>query len=367
MFAENEKISVRQLQTMLLLYYFGTAVLFLPSEAAISAGNSCWIVTILWGVASAVVAVFLAYLGERHPTYTAVEWYKNSFGRVLGTVLSFGLAAKIAFDGALELRVFCDIISSSMLPRTPLWLIILLTLFLCVMTALHGTECSARAAEILFLAVFVPLIFVLIFVAISTGYHRVLPVQIPNFEELRKGVPFFGQMFQGLIIFLFVFPNLQKRRHFCRRICLTSLLATGVLGSIVFLSLAVYGAGVLSEKMLPTLQMMERVSFSGIFLGRQDLFLLWLWMVTVFLYVAILLFFGMELCTRVFKTKRQQRNRWLFLWVPLLFIVALSPKDMAAAYWVRLKVSPWLNGIFFILLPLITFFIDAVKGRGKHE
>ncbi|MDD4844270.1 MAG: endospore germination permease [Anaerotignum sp.] len=365
MFAENQKISVRQLQSMLLLYYFSTAVLFLPSEAAISAGNSCWLVTILWGIASAVIAVFLAYLGERHPTYTAVEWYKSSFGRVLGTVVAFALGGKLAFDGAMELRLFCEIITSSMLPSTPLWLIILLTLALCAMTALNGTECSARAAEILFFLVFVPLLFVLIFVAISTGYHRVLPIQMPNMEELRKGVPFFGQLFQGLIVFLFVFPYLQKRRHFCRRIFLTSLLATAVLSVIVFLSLAVYGAEVLSEKMLPTLQMMERVSFSGIFLGRQDLFLLWLWMVTVFLYVAMILFFGMELCTRVFKSKKQQGNRWIILWFPLIFIGAIFPRDMAEVYAARLRVSPWLNGIFFVLLPLVTFGIDAIKGRGK--
>ncbi|WP_304508722.1 GerAB/ArcD/ProY family transporter [Anaerotignum sp.] len=367
MFAENHKISVRQLESMLLLYYFSTAVLFLPSEAANSAGNSCWIVTILWGVASSLLAVFLVYLGGRHPSYTAVEWYEYSFGRGLGTVLAFGLAGKLVFDGAMELRLFCDIISSSMLPRTPLWLLILLTLILCSITAAHGAECSARAAEVLFFVVFVPLILVLIFVAISAEYHRVLPIEMPNLHELKEGVPFFGQLFQGLGIFLFMFPYLKKRQHLGRRIWLTCLLATAALGILVFLSLAVYGADVLSEKMLPTLQMMERVSFSGIFLGRQDLFLLWFWMVTTFLFVAILIFFGGDLCTRVFKSKKQQRNRWLILWCPLIFIVALLPKDMATVYWVRLRVAPWLNGVFFILLPLITLCIDGIKGRGKHE
>lgn len=367
MFAENHKISVRQLESMLLLYYFSTAVLFLPSEAASSAGNSCWIVTILWGVASSLLVVFLLYLGGRHPSYTAVEWYEYSFGRVLGTILAFGLAGKLVFDGAMELRLFCDIISSSMLPRTPLWLLILLTLFLCSITAAHGAECSARAAEILFFVVFVPLVLVLIFVAISSGYHRVLPIEMPSLHELKEGVPFFGQLFQGIGIFLFMFPYLEKRQHLKRRMWLICLLATAALGIVVFLSLAVYGVDVLSEKMLPTLQMMERVSFSGIFLGRQDLFLLWFWMVTTFLFVAILIFFGVDLCTRVFKSRKQQRNRWLMLWCPLIFIVALFPKDMATVYWIRLRVAPWLNGIFFILLPIIMLCIDGIKGRGKHE
>ncbi|NCC16640.1 MAG: hypothetical protein EOM28_09875 [Clostridia bacterium] len=367
MFAENHKISVRQLEFMLLLYFFSTAVLFLPSDAAVAAGNSCWIVTILWGVAASLTALFLAYLGERHPSFTAIEWYESTFGKVIGTVFAFGLGGKLVFDGAMELRLFCDVVSSSMLPRTPLWLLIALTLLLCGMTASHGMECNARAAEILFYVVFIPLVLVLIFVAISTGYNRVLPIKMPDLEGIKKSTPYFAPLFQGLVVLLFVFPYLEKRKHSGRRIWLTCLSATAAVSVVVFLSLAVYGTDVLAEKMLPTLQMMERVSFSGIFLGRQDLFLLWLWMVTVFLYVSVILFFGTELCTRVFKSKVQRRKRWLVLWLPLIFVAAVLPKDMATAYWVRVRVAPWLSGIFFIVLPLMMLCIDAIKGRCRHE
>lgn len=367
MFAENHKISVRQLESMLLLYLFGTAVLFFPAEVAVTAGNSCWIVTIIWGIVASFVAVFLVYLGIRHPSYTAVEWYENSFGRVLGTVFAVGLGGKLAFDGALELRLFCDIISTSMLPKTPLWLLIAVILLICCMAASQGAECSARASEVLFFVVFVPLVFVLIFVAISTGYTRVLPIQFPSVDSIWKSAPFFGPMYQGLIVLLFVFPYLEKRAHCRRRIWLTCILSLAALTVLVFLCLAVYGTEVLASKLMPTLQMMERVSFSGIFLGRQDLFLLWFWMVTVFLYVTMLLFFGTDLCTRVFRGRAKRRNRWLLFWIPVIFIVALLPQDMASAYWLRLRVSPWLNGVFLILLPFIALCIDAIKRRGKDE
>ncbi len=367
MFAENHKISVRQLETLLLLYYFGTTVLFLPSDAAVTTGNACWIVTVIWGVASSLLAIFLVYCGERHPSYTAVEWYRSSFGKFLGTIFAFGLGGKLIFDGAMELRVFCDVISSSMLPRTPQWILIALTLILCCLAASYGAECTARVSEILFFLVFVPLIFVLIFVAISADYNRVLPIQFPSLTGMGESMPFFAPLLQGFMIFLFIFPSLEKRRHMKRRIWLTCLFATGVIGVLVFLSLAVYGTEVLSEKLLPTLQMMERVSFSGIFLGRQDLFLLWLWMVTTFLYVAGMIFFGIELCNRIVGNKKEKGNRWLILLAPLIFIVALLPKDMAGAYWLRIQVVPWTSGVFFILLPVLMLFIDVIKRGSSHE
>ncbi|WP_352399893.1 endospore germination permease [Anaerotignum sp.] len=367
MFAENHKISVRQLESMLLLYFFSTAVLFLPSELAETTGNSCWIVTIIWGVVASLVAVFLVYMGKKHPTYTAVEWFEHSFGRLLGTVFALGLGAKLVFDAALELRLFCDVISSAMLPLTPLWLLIALMLMVCGLAAVQGCECSARASEILFFVVFVPLIFILIFVAISADYNRVLPIQIPDLKSIWSSAPFFGPVFQGMVALLFIFPYLEKRAHCGRRIWLTCMVTTITTTVLVFLSLAVYGAEVLSGKLLPTLQMLERVSFSGIFLGRQDLFLLWFWMVTTFLYVSILLFFATDLCIRMFRGRARKRNRWLFLWIPIVFIVALLPQDMASAYWLRLRVAPWLNGIFLILLPFVALCIDAMKGRGKYE
>ena len=367
MFAENHKISVRQLEILLLLYYFGTTVLFLPSDASIAAGNGSWIITIVWGVASSFLAVLFVYLGERHPSYTAVEWYESSFGREIGTILAFGLGGKIILDGAMELRLFSDVISSSMLPRTPQWLLLALTLILCCMAAAYGLECMARSAEILFFVVLIPLVVVLTFVAISTNYNRILPIQIPAFSSLKESMPFFAPLLQGFMIFLFIFPNLEKRKHMKRRIWLTCMAATCLMTVLVFLCLAVYGTAALSEKLLPTLQMMERVSFSGIFLGRQDLFLLWFWMVTTFLYVTGLLCFGQALCVHIFRGKKTQRNFWLYLLVPLIFIVALLPKDMAGAYWLRIRVAPWLSGIFFVALPILIFFVDGMKRRGRHE
>ena len=50
MFAENRKISIRQLQMLLLLDCFGTAVLFLPAELAEISGRGCFFAALLGGL-----------------------------------------------------------------------------------------------------------------------------------------------------------------------------------------------------------------------------------------------------------------------------------------------------------------------------
>ena len=64
MFAENGKISLRQLQVLLLLDSFGTAVLFLPSELAQVSGRSCWIVALVGGLIFVLASFLLVKAGE---------------------------------------------------------------------------------------------------------------------------------------------------------------------------------------------------------------------------------------------------------------------------------------------------------------
>lgn len=361
MFAQNNKISVRQLECMLLLYFFGTAVLFLPAELAGVSGNACWLVAIFWGLIATLTTMLLCALGRRNPSFSAVDWYCDAFGQGLGKVLGLGLGAKLIFDGALELRIFSEIISSAMLPKTPLWLIMAAILFLAWMGARGGAESGARGAELLFFLVCIPLAVVLIAVAITGNYGRVLPLALPVPKEIWQSSTFFGPVFQGLSILLFAFPFLQKPEKVGSRLGVITLIATLVFSVIVFLSLATYGEAVLQERLLPTLQMMERVSFTGIFLSRQDLLLLWIWMASCFLFLTAVLVFSGVVWQKVWQPRGKKTQEWLILSLVLLFLLGLAPRDMATAYWLRLEVAPWLNGIFLVLLP--SFLLLKTRGR----
>lgn len=64
MFAENRKISLRQLQVLLLLDCFGTAVLFLPAELAQISGRNCWLAALIGGGVFILAAFLLTKPSE---------------------------------------------------------------------------------------------------------------------------------------------------------------------------------------------------------------------------------------------------------------------------------------------------------------
>ena len=69
MFAENRKISIRQLQMLLLLDCFGTAVLFLPAELAEISGRGCFFAALLGGLGVSAASLLLTAVGRRMPWY----------------------------------------------------------------------------------------------------------------------------------------------------------------------------------------------------------------------------------------------------------------------------------------------------------
>ena len=329
-------------------------------------GRACWLSALAGGLIFALIALLLATVGSRMPDGTIVEWCRETFGGFIGTVLLLGLAGKLLFDAFLELRIFSEVVCRAMLPNTPVWVISLVLLTVAGSLAAQGTECRGRAAEILFFVVALPLVVILIAVAVSTKYHRVLPMELPAAAGILGGISAMSLVFQGLIFLYFIFPDLRKPAMAKGAALKSVLLTTAAVTVMVFLCLAVYGETLLAEKWMPTLQMLARVSFTGVFLARQDVLLLWFWMASVCIFLSGTLFYGSLMGVRLFHQREEKRKNWLFLCIIAIFALSFLPRNLSAAYQLRLLIAPWLNLIYFIILPIALLLFGRRKGGGDH-
>lgn len=363
MFAENRKISLRQLQALLLLDCFGTTVLFLPAELARLGGKACWVVALLSGVVFAVLSLLLTSVGKRLPQGTVVDWCRGCFGNFFGAIVLIGLAMKLLLDGMLELRMFSEIVCRSMLPTTPVWAISLVVLAVAGSLAAQGTECRGRMAEILFFLVAIPLAVILLAVAISSKYHRILPLELPSVSEIGSGIAAMSIVFQGLTFLYFIYPDLKRPARSRSAVLKSSALTGLVVTAMVFLCLAVYGEGILSEKLLPSLQMMERVSFTGVFLTRQDVLLLWFWMASVSVFLSGTLFFGSLLGVQMFRQQETKRKTWLWVWLGAVFAASFLPENLSTAYHLRMRLAPFFNLIYLVIVPFVLLLFAGKGGK----
>lgn len=363
MFSQNVKISDRQLVALLLLDFFGTEMLFLPSNLAEIGGKSCWILLFCGTLAAAAFAPLLTLLGRREPTWTAVEWFRSMFGYAAGSILVLGLGFKLLLDGAIELRIFSEILHRTMLPKTPMFLLLFALLLLCLYTAQSGIETQGRTAEILAIPVFVPLLIFVVAAAFSVEKNYALPISLPEGKTLWKSLSAAQPLFQAMTFLLFIPPFLKNHKKSTKKVWYVGLFTVILFTIMTFLCLAVYGEDSLSHKLFAPLQLLERVGLSGMFFARQDLFLLWFWMVSVFLFLSGSLFFGGVFCQKL--TGRKKRKGSIFVFAILLAVLALLPDTMEGACILRRTLSPWLGAVYLALFPLL--FLLMYKKGGKKD
>ena len=206
------------------------------------------------------------------------------------------------------------------------------------------------------------MLLVLLAVAASTQYARVLPLTLPSPSGIGAGLAEMSIVCRGVVFLYFIYPDLKKPVGFA--VWKACLLITAVVTVIVLLCLANYGEGMLAAKLLPTLQMLERVSFTGVFLTRQDLLLLWFWMASTVLFLSGVVFFGSLLGTQLCRQAEKKRRLWLWVVLAALFALSFLPESLMAAQRLRLAVSPWLNLAYLVGLPVLLLLFGR-KGEKK--
>ena len=226
-------------------------------------------------------------------------------------------------------------------------------LLLCGFLAGKGIEAYGRLAEILFFFTAIPLGILLLAVAVTAEYQRLLPLELPSVRGLASGIVAVSVVFQGLPFLYFAFPYLKKPKQAKRAVLCTTILSGAAITGIVLLSLAAFGARSLSEKLLPTLQLLERVSFTGIFLTRQDVVFLWFWMCAAVVFVSGVLLAVVYLAVRLFPQTREKRKQWLWGVAVLLWAISFLPENLTAAYRLRMEIAPWLQLLYLVVLPLV--------------
>ncbi len=366
MFVENEKISKRQFSVLLLFALFGTSLLLLPAELARVGGENGWQIILVWGIVLVAIQAFLCHLSSRFPEMTVGHWYGYVFGGVVGKILALALLVHILLTGALELRIFGEVISAMMLPKTPLWLLTGVFLLGILPVVIGGVEVVGRMAEVLFFFVGIPLVVVLVALMFSVDFGRLMPLDFVDGEAVQKTAIYFAPLSQGLLLTPFFFAKTKWKTG--KKSATGIVLVMMVLISLMtILAFCAYGADSLSGKLFPMLQMMERVGLGKVFLSRQDLLFLWFWMVSTFLFLAMVLLFATKLWYEILCIPREKQGaKWGWFLCIITWAFSNIPDDLWQAYDARLSYLPYGNLVFLVILPVIMWVVDIVK-RGRNH
>ena len=345
---KNHKITMRQLQALIIMDTFGVLAVCLPQSMARLSGQNSWI----WITAAGIIVSLIAAMAV---SMDGSSLYKSCAGRTICILL----CGKIILCTGVVLKIFASTVTSLLLDKTPVWIISGIMTLLCLHAALQGIKTRARAAEILFFVVALILIFVYMLTAYNMEIENLMPLSLSGgFKSTWQAV---FSVF-GVEYLLFIRPYLNGNRPAAKRALSAGILCSVLLGLTVLLTTAVFGAANMQVKNWAVLQVVNTIDFPIMLVERQDIIITAFWIGSAFAFLNAGVYYTGLLLSQA--GVRKERDVFLF-WASglLIWAVSLYPSsiDMCMELLWKLRI---LN--FIVYAAIIAAFVFK-KGVAVNE
>ncbi len=360
---EKAKINPFQLFVLIVLFELGSAIVL---AIGIDAKQGAWI-SILLGLAAGLVAFFIYYrLYKQFPDLPLTGYLQKVLGRYIGTVVGFLYVIYFLYIAARVLRDFGDLLVSSTLPETPLFVVNLLMICAIVYVLYLGVEVLARSGEffLMILLIIGTIANLLIVFAGIIDLNNLLPITGEGWSVILSTTfpAVFTFPFGEVVVFTMLLPYLNQQKVVFK-VGASALLFSGLLLAFTTsMNIAVLGPDIASRSIFPLLTAVGKIRVAD-FLERLDALVVVTLIVGMFFKIAIFTYAGIVGLTFLFRLDTYQK-----LVLPIGLIVLFSSISMAKNFPEHLeeglKIVPYfLHLPFQVFIPIALLLILFIRKK----
>lgn len=363
MFSHNGKVSVRQVEVLLILQMFNTTILLLPKIAYSYVNRNGYILPLIGIILGLIYAYAITGLTKQFPHDTLVEFTPKIVPKVIAYIIIIVFAVKILLTTGLELRMFGEMISQVMLHKTPFPVIILMMLLTAAYLVKSGIEATGRMGEILIYFIFISLVVVFFNVAVKADYKELMPFFQMESLNVVKGTFFISLSFVP-IEFMLMLTGLMRRPEKASKATILAVIIMAIIEAIIILlTYAGIGADEVPRQVWPVLTLMRGIQSGSATVENQEILMMTAWIFGIFMYISSGLYFISLIVSRSFKFKRE--DICVLPILPLVFFVAMWPDSLIRAYTYYVKFEYYLGIWFIVPIPIILGIISKVRRVGE--
>lgn len=354
---------VGPLEAVSLLLFFGAAKIFLafPRRVVELAGTGAWLTVLVAALVAALTCLALSGLARQYPKQSLIGATEIILGPVLGTAVNLVYFAYFHFLCFTALRQFAENIASTILPRTPLPVLVFTFLAAGAYAALLGLEGIARVAWMM-----APFSLITLTALLAGGwwsYHAagfLTPVW-------GYGLPFSlgvgvvkSALFGDLLLAGLLVPHFRGEQRFHRIIWSSLLGAAALMFTTVVIYLAVFPWPSGARIGFPLLEI-SRLIITGRWVQRLESLFFVMWVAVATLQIGAGIW-----ATSVTLAQTMKLNNYRHLVLPLaltIYSLAMLPTSLIEAVSWDTDFLRVYGGIVSVLLPLLTWVVDRVRHK----
>ena len=301
---ENRKISVKQLQTIIVLWTLAFSLSAVPYFI-----KNIYSV-IIGAVFSVLICIFTAFAAEK------IQKNNNT---VLKTI-SKKLSSVNAFMYTVFLvRLVCSAVNIYLLPSAPVWILALLFVIVAMYGVLLGIQTIGRSAEIIFIFVLVSMVTAVIFC--TTDFVEGLKTK--SIFDLNKSYADMRTVFlfgSSVILYnLISYTDGTKRASSA-----VKAYAIGLIVSVLLMVFSIAEFGGFNKKIFPVISLTSTVNMPHIFGDKENVLMLRIWFLSAFASTAT----GIYISSEIIRAER----KYILVFSVLVIIAASFLKNVSFVF-----------------------------------
>lgn len=274
--SKPSSISSKQLVFILIGLQIGTGILSLPRLASQNAAQDAWIVVIVGALVPLVSLFLIEHVLRWFPEKDFVALTQLLFGKILGCLLILLLLLYIIVFQSIVIRLFTEITSLVLLPRTPLMVINFMMVVAVVYIAAKGVRVVGRLNELLFYILLFFFALLIIPAAITPTYTNLLPVGGSGVVNIATDVVQTSFAYAGVELLLVYYFWVERKNEVRKAGILAVIITMSLYLFVTVLCLLVFSADTLQQIVWPVHTLLK-VTKIGV-IERMEIFFLSIWL-----------------------------------------------------------------------------------------
>ncbi|MBS4537021.1 endospore germination permease [Clostridium sp. D2Q-11] len=361
MIGNNDKITKGQNAGLIIGSVFGVGILSLPSDLAKDFGSDGIMMLIIGSVLTILLVMIHTKLTLKFTGKTVVEIMDALIPKPIGVLFSIIFILFYIFSAASVVRISSEIVKMFLLQNTPLEVIIITMLISNVYIARKGIETIARLVQIIFPLAIIPFFILLLAIVPDLDFTNIYPIFQVGPMDIAKGIKVVMFSFIGTEIILISTAYLNDTKKVLRYNILSVVFLAVIYITIFIVVLTQFGRIQTMDLLWPTLFLMKTVDVPGTFLENVDGVVIGLWTFLTLQSLAIILMQGSVILSKSLKLK--ETNFMSMPLLPIIYILALVPENIAAAYEYIGLFSNYFGTAIAIVIPILLFSISLFKKK----
>jgi spore germination protein KB len=358
-----EKISKFQLLALIIFHEIGSTTLF---ARGIGAKQDAWISIIIGMLIGFVILWVYTQIQLSYPEKNLAEIFYVVLGKWIAWPLALLYALGFFFSATFNLREFTELFTITILPSTPLTVLIICVMFTSVYAVSSGIEVLARSAELAlpFYIFFLVLIFALTLGSGIADFSKLKPVLENGWKPvfLNAFPSIVNFPFGEMVVFLMYWKYVNSKTTI-RKISFLSVFISGIfiLISVIFM-ISVLGVRITAGTWIPLFEVIKLINV-GDFITNLDPIGIVFILIGGFFKMTLFFYGSVLILQTLFKIQHQN---WLIILCALLLsaVSILYFPNLTFHRWVGLNLhSPYIDTMFYIIIPFLILMIIWIKSK----